>query len=449
MAHPTHAANGPIIERMAAPVLRFVHTEASSGIVLLAATVVALVWANSPWHDGYHHLFETELTLGLGNAAFTRSLHYLITDGLMAVFFFLVGLEIKREVLAGELSSLQTASLPVIAALGGMIVPASIYATLTWGTPELRGWGVPMATDIAFSLGVLALLGNRIPRGLKIFLAALAIADDIGAILVIALFYSEGVDWFRLGGAAALIVSAVLVNRMGVRSPVVYGAIGLALWVAVSGSGVHATVAGVVLAMTIPVRTRINEREFLTEGNRALRDFDDAATATADNPEVSLLSNVQHHVALQRMEELCERAQPPLIRMEHGLHGIVAFGIMPLFALANAGVSLSVGQLGTAMDSPATLAVFLGLLIGKPIGVFGFSWVATRIGLARLPLGVDWRMLGGAGALAGIGFTMSLFVGQLAFGAGPLLEASKIGIFAASLCSGILGWTILRTARRA
>jgi NhaA family Na+:H+ antiporter len=302
-----------------------------------------------------------------------------------------------------------------------------------------------MATDIAFALGVLALLGDRVPVGLKVFLAALAIVDDIGAVLVIALFYSGGVAWNALGAAAALLLLAALANRAGVRWPWGYGLIGLALWAAVLLSGVHATVAGVLLAMVIPVRTRIDERGFLASARHALDAFDAAAVVTAMDPETTVLSNTEHHTALEELETLTEKAQPPLIRLEHALHGIVAFGIMPTFALANAGVSLSGEAVRGALANPIALGVVLGLLLGKPLGITGFSWLAVRMGIASLPSGVSWRMIAGAGVLGGIGFTMALFIAALAFGdSAPLLEAAKFGILAASTIAGVGGWLLLR-----
>ena len=436
----------PLIERLMAPFTRFTRAASASGIILLIATLVALVWANSPWAHGYHALWELPLAITIGDWSTRTTLHHLINDGLMAVFFFLVGLEIKRETLAGELASLRNAALPMCAALGGMLVPAAMYLLIARGTPAATGWGVPMATDIAFALGVLALLGDRIPIGLKVFLAALAIVDDIGAILVIAVFYSGGVDWGAVGGATTILAFSAAANRAGVRNPWAYGVIGLALWAAVLASGVHATVAGVLLAMTIPVRTRIHEATFLRGAQRALRDFDSAASETALDPDVTILSNTDHHTAVEELETLCESVQPPLIRLEHALHGVVAFGIMPLFALANAGVSVVGVALADVMRNPATLGVMTGLVIGKPLGIATFSWLATRLGIASLPSGVTWTMLAATGVLAGIGFTMALFISGLAFTDTTDLDAAKVGVLLASLVTGVSGWLWLRRA---
>jgi NhaA family Na+:H+ antiporter len=304
-----------------------------------------------------------------------------------------------------------------------------------------------MATDIAFALGALALLGDAVPTGLKVFLAALAIVDDIGAVLVIALFYSTGIDWIALGAALALLVVAAAANVAGFRRPWTYGAIGLALWAAVLLSGVHATVAGVLLALVIPVRTRIDEPRFLAGARAALDSFDAAALVTATDPGTTVLSNVGHHTALEELETLCEQAQPPLIRLEHALHGIVSFGIMPLFALSNAGVTLGGGALDAAGAVRVAAGAALGLLVGKPVGIFGFSWLAVRAGWATLPGGVTWSALAGAAILGGIGFTMALFIAGLAFPNGPL-DAAKLGVLAASAVTGLVGWLALRRSLR-
>jgi Na+:H+ antiporter, NhaA family len=430
----------PLIERVLAPFQRFVQTESASGLVLLACTAVALAWANSPWSASYHHLWETELTLGMGQLALRTTLHHLINDGLMAVFFFLVGLEIKREMLAGELASVRQATFPIAAAAGGMLVPALLYLSLNAGTPGEPGWGVPMATDIAFALGVLALLGDRIPLGVRVFLAALAIVDDIGAVLVIALFYSSGIAWSALSLAGGLLLVAVGANLVGVRRPWAYAVIGVLLWGAVLSSGIHATIAGVLLAMTIPARTRIDEGSFLRRARAALSRFE-----VAHEPGASPLKDPEHQTAVQQLEQLAEQLQPPLLRLEHALHGVVAFAIMPLFALANAGVPLGLAQLEGGASTTVALGIALGLIAGKPLGITLAAWGAVRLGFASLPGGVTWRMIGGAGLLGGIGFTMAIFIASLAFINEPgLLVAAKLGIFAASLVAGVAGWLVLR-----
>ena len=441
-AIPTVAAKSPpLIDRVMRPFQRFTKTESSGGIVLLACTAVALAWANSPWADSYHHLWETPVTVGLPGRGLTLSLHHWINDGLMAVFFFLVGLEIKREMLVGELASARQAALPIAGAIGGMVVPAGIYAALNAGGPGAAGWGIPMATDIAFALGVVALLGPRVPLGLKVFLAALAIVDDIGAVLVIAFFYTASVSVTALGIGAALLVLLVLCNVAGVRHTAVYALLGIALWGAFLASGVHATIAGVLLAMTIPARTLINEDEFLERGRAILNDFEKSCS-----PATTVLTNAGQQHAIHELETACENAQAPLLRMEHGLHGIVAFGIMPLFALANAGVHFGSGLLA-GLSVPVTLGTVLGLVIGKPVGIALAAWLATRMGLASLPAGARWSSLIGVSCLGGIGFTMSIFIAGLAFpGSAELLDSAKTGILAASLAAGVLGWLFLRRA---
>ncbi len=429
-----------------APFQRFASVNSASGVVLLVATVIALAWANSPWAHSYHALWELPLSLTVREWTARGTLHQLINDGLMAVFFFLVGLEIKRETLAGELATIRGAALPMFAALGGMVLPALLYLAVAGSGAAARGWGVPMATDIAFALGVLSVLGSRVPTGLKVFLAALAIVDDIGAILVIAVFYSVGVSWSALAAAAAILVVAAGANRAGVRNPWMYAGIGLALWAAVLAAGVHGTVAGVLLAMTIPVRTQINEAAFVRRTRQALADFGAAAEATALDPDITVLSNTDHHTAVEELETLCEHVQPPLIRLEHALHGIVSFGIMPLFAISNAGVSLSGTAIRSAIASPVTLGVLAGLILGKPLGITAFSWLAVRLGIATLPSGVSWPMLSAAAVLGGIGFTMSLFIAGLAFVDPALLDAAKVGVLAASCLAGAVGWLLLRRA---
>jgi NhaA family Na+:H+ antiporter len=301
-----------------------------------------------------------------------------------------------------------------------------------------------MATDIAFALGILMLFGSRVPVGLKVFLAALAIVDDLGAVLVIALFYSSGLDTAAIIASGACLAVAVLANVGGVRHPWAYAVIGIVLWLAVLRSGVHATVAGVLLALAIPVRTRLNEAQFMTRAREALADFERAAIETARDPDVTVLSNADHHAAIEDLETAAERAQPPLIRMEHALHGVVAFAIMPLFALANAGVGISMDAARAAIASPVTPGIVLGLLLGKPLGIVGFSWLAVRLRLAALPVGVNWPMIAGAGMLGGIGFTMALFIAGLAFTSPAMLDLSKLAILAASMVAGVTGWMFLR-----
>jgi NhaA family Na+:H+ antiporter len=426
------------IERLLSPFGRFARTESSGGLVLIASTVAALVAANSGWAGAYERLWETHLTLSLGRFSLDYSLHHWINDGLMAVFFFVVGLEIKREVLVGELATPRRAALPIAGALGGMLVPAAIYTAVNAGGPGARGWGIPMATDIAFALGVLALLGNRAPAPLKVFLAALAIADDIGAVLVIAVFYTAVIDLQALGMGLALIAALVVFNRLGARRPYIYVVLGLATWLCFLKSGVHATVAGVLVAMTIPARTRIDTGEFSERGRAILDAFDRAGPDGED-----LLTNRGQQAAIFELESTAEAAQAPLQWIEHSLQPWVAFVIIPLFAFANAGVELK-GELAQAFGSPVTLGVLLGLLIGKPLGITLFAWLATKLGVAALPGGCGWRALHGVSWLGGIGFTMSLFITGLAFTEGVMVTDAKVGIFAASMGAAVMGVLLLR-----
>jgi Na+:H+ antiporter, NhaA family len=427
-----------LIVMLVRPFQEFAARETSGGILLLACTLVALVWANSPWAHQYTALWHTPFTVGLGSLQLSHELHFWVNDALMAVFFFVVGLEIKRELLAGELSSARQAALPILAALGGVVVPALLYTFLNANGPGARGWGIPMATDIAFAIGVMALLGNRIPLGLKVFLTALAIVDDIAAVLVIAVFYTADLAWGALGVAAFCLLLALAANRLGVRHPLPYALIGAVLWMTVLQSGIHATIAGVLLAFMIPSRTAINQREFLGHGRALLDHFERAA----ETEPFDILSDIEQQTAVEALEDACEKVQPPLHRLEYALHPWVTFLIMPLFALANAGVSLS-GDLGKVVAQPITLGVVLGLVFGKPIGVTVASWLAVRLGLASLPANVSWKHIHGAGWLAGIGFTMSLFMTGLAFTNDAHLTAAKLGILIASVCAGIIGSVIL------
>lgn len=422
------------IDRVLAPLRSFIHSSVAGGVVLIVAAVAAIVWANSPWASSYDDLWHTELGIRIAGFEFMRDLHFWVNDALMAVFFLVVGLEIKREVLVGELASFRRAAFPVAAAAGGAVVPAVLYLVVVGpGSPEARGWGVPMATDIAFALGVLALLGRRAPVALRIFLTAFAIVDDLLAVLVIALFYTGGVEIGALGAAALVFVVLLGANRLGVRNPLVYALLGIALWVAIDASGVHATVAGVLLALTIPARTRIDPGRFMTSVREKLDDFNHDAEETPI---------ADRHAALWELEEVVDHAQAPMLRMEHALHPWVSFLIVPVFALANAGVPLG-DDLGRLLGDPVVLGVVLGLVLGKQLGITAFAWLVVRTGIAALPSGVSWQQIYGVAWLGGIGFTMSLFVGELAFADPAALDAAKTGILAASIVSGVGGYLIL------
>ena len=432
------------IELILKPINEFLHKEASGGILLIIFTIIALVWANTSFSDSYHNLWHTHITISLGNLlTLDYPLHYWINDGLMVIFFFTVGLEIKRELLVGELSSLQKASLPIAGALGGMIIPALLYTLINAGGNGAGGWGIPMATDIAFVVGIMALLGPRIPLTLKIFVLALAIADDIGAVLVIAVFYTAEISISALIVGAIVLVVLIILNRLGTKSLLAYSLLGIILWVAFLKSGVHATIAGVLLAFTIPASSRFDTKKFSDKVKEFIKHFD----STGDHWK-NVLNNAERQNDVMAIESSCQKALTPLQRFEHGLHPWVSFLIIPIFALANAGVTLSGLNIFEALFSKISLGIILGLFIGKQIGIFGFSFLAVKLKLASLPQGVNWKNLYGAGILAGIGFTMSLFIASLAFNDPELLDLSKIGVLTGSIISGILGFLFLKTSSK-
>ncbi len=409
----------------------FFQSSTSGGIVLLVCTAFALTWANSQWSESYFTLWEKHFTIGIGDTALSKTLLHWINDGLMVLFFFFVGLEIKREILVGELSSLKKALLPIIAALGGMIGPALIYFLFNGTNPETsQGWGIPMATDIAFALGILALLGNKIPAGLKVFLAALAIVDDMGAVLVIALFYTSELSLPMLATGGGFLLLLILANRLNVRTIAVYVLLGIGLWFCFLKSGIHATVAGVILAMTIPVRSKIDKEKFIAETKTAVQELEDNASPRSDNELI-------HYIAV-----VSEEVQSPLHRFEHALHPYIAFLIMPIFAVANAGVKIE-GNIFDSLVSPVGLGVALGLILGKQIGIFASVWISVKTKIAELPANVSWGMIYGTTWLCAIGFTMALFIASLAFTTEEPLVISKISILAASTIAAIGGLAIL------
>ena len=432
------------VNRILRPFQQFVATESAGGLLLIVSATLGLAWANSPHGSTYFALWDWSFTIGPEGFALTKPLSHWINDGLMVLFFLLVGLEIKREVFVGELSSTQHAALPIAAALGGMIVPAAIYAAINAGGAGARGWGIPMATDIAFALGVLSILGNRIPTGLRLFLAALAIVDDIGAVVVIALFYTTQLSAPAAGIAVAVFVLLLLCNRGGIRHPGIYAGLGALLWLAVLKSGVHPTIAGVLLAIAIPARTRVDEDTFGLRAESALFDFRQASSPDAH----SVMSNPGQQEALHHLERAIEGVQSPLLRIEHNLNRVVAFGVVPLFAFANAGVRFS-AEMFSSLSWRVLLGVVLGLVVGKVTGIFLASRLGVRQGIAALPPQVTWRSVFGVGWLGGIGFTMSLFIATLAFGYGPQLDSAKVGILLGSVVSTCVGTTILRKLPRA
>jgi NhaA family Na+:H+ antiporter len=419
------------------PIVEFFETEASGGIILILATAVALLWANSPWRGAYHDLWHIHAGVSFGSRGLDLSLHHWINDGLMAVFFFYVGLEIKRELLTGELASWQKAALPAMGALGGMLVPAGLYALLNRSGDGAAGWGIPMATDIAFAIGILMLLGKRIPLGLKVFLTALAVVDDLGAVLVIAVFYTAQLSgWHLLAGVGVLALMAVA-GRLGMRRRLFFAAAGIVVWYFFLRSGIHATVAGVLAALTVPHAVAKGRREFVDR-------MDEVTDGILEREERGApITDEEHEVALETVHDLAEKAGSPLQHLEHQLAPWVAYGVMPVFALANAGLAIDAGALGRGLADAVPQGILLGLVAGKQVGIFAFSWLAVRLGWARLPAGVSWRSLHGAAVLGGIGFTMSLFIANLAFGAGALLEEAKMGILLASAVSALAGAALL------
>jgi NhaA family Na+:H+ antiporter len=443
VSHP-HSLPVPLTASRLAPLLEPVHAflsaESAGGIVLLASAVAALACANSPWGDSYQHLCHTQFSVGVAGHTLSMSLEHWVNDGLMVVFFLLVGLEIKRELLIGELASVRRATLPIAAAIGGMLVPALIYSSLNARGPGAPGWGVPMATDIAFAVGVLAVVGRAVPTSVKVFLLAVAIVDDLGAVLVIALFYTSDISGVALAIAGACLAGLIALNLLRVHLPLPYVLIGIGLWAATLASGVHATIAGVLLAFTIPATRQIEERPYVQYARSMLERFERDATLVPDR-----ITEDQIH-AIKAVEEASQAVQTPLARVEHALLKPVSFLIVPLFALANAGVDLR-GSFGSRLSSPITWGVLLGLVIGKPTGVLLGSWIATKTGAASLPADASPCQFLGVSILCGIGFTMSLFVANLAFpGQEGELAATKVGILAASLLSGIVGGGIVAWA---
>ncbi|HYB99902.1 MAG TPA: Na+/H+ antiporter NhaA [Candidatus Limnocylindrales bacterium] len=422
--------------RFLRPFQKFAQAGALGSIALLMCTAAALLWANSPWAHSYELLWETPLSVAAGAGELRLSLREWINDGLMAAFFLLVGLEIKRELLVGELSSPRQAALPIVAAAGGMAVPALIYVACNAGGAGAQGWGIPMATDIAFALGVLQLAGPHVPLSLKVFLAALAIVDDLGAVLVIALFYTQRIEPYAFACAALAAAALLALNRRRVQDLGPYLLVGAMLWLFLLRSGVHATIGGIVLAMAIPTRTQSNAVEFSLRARRLLEEFDAAETG-----DLLVITSKGQQEALHELDNEASRVNAPLLRLEHALNRPVSFVVMPLFALANAGVPLE-GLAGAAPQ--VAWGAGLGLLAGKPAGILGSSYLAVRAGIASLPAGVTWHELRAAAVLAGIGFTMSLFVTGLAFEDRRLLDSAKLGVLLASTLSGVIGYCLLR-----
>lgn len=433
----THDLDKRPVVRLLEPFRRFAQMESASSLVLLFATLLAVGLANSPLAGPYEHALELPLGLRFGNLSFAWPLTEWVNDVLMAIFFLVVGLEVKRELLTGELASFRRAILPVLAALGGMVVPALVYIALNHGGPAQRGWGVPIATDIAFSLAILTAFGSRIPFALKIFLASLAIADDIGGVLVIAVAYTSKLHLVWLLASLGIFLLCLVLNRLGITPLWLYLLVGVGLWLTMHASGIHPTLAGILLAIAVPARSFVPAENFVEHSHRRLEAFRRAHIKEESAPE--------KREPLRDLEKGLTLVQSPLDRMEESLHPLVSYGIMPLFALVNAGISFHGFQVA-AMLRPSFLGIVLGLLLGKPIGITAFSWLAVRLRLAELPAGVTWAHVHAASWVAGIGFTVAIFVAGLAFGVGVHYTDARIAILLASTTAAIAGAILLSLA---
>jgi len=427
------------IDILLKPISSILKNEIVAGALLFMCAVIAMIWANSPLKESYHHLWETHFTISFGNFEVSKTLHYWINDGLMSIFFFVVGLELKREIIGGELSTFKKAALPIGAAIGGMLVPALIFIGLNPYGPASSGWGIPMATDIAFALAVLIVLGKRVPVSIKLFLTALAITDDLGAVLIIAFFYTSDIFFMNLAIGGGFMATLIAANYLGVRNSLFYGIVGIGgVWLSFLLSGVHATIAGVLLAFAIPARTKIDELGFIKKLKGYTEWFE-----KADPNDSRLITTKQLHI-IQEIKTASMYAETPLQRLEKAMHPLVAFIVVPLFALANAGIELS-GETFSSLLHPVTIGVVLGLVLGKFVGVAGFSFLLVKTKIAVLPRGVNWTHICGVALLAGIGFTMSLFISELAFTDPAMILHAKLGIMIASLTAAILGCVVLLT----
>ena len=420
------------------PLEQFVRTSVSGIGLLLLGTLAAIVMANSPLAEGYEAFWNITLTIGTPGFQISESLRHWVNDGLMALFFFIVGLEIKREVLVGEMRYPRQAALAIAAAMGGVLVPALIYAGINWGQPGQLGWGVPIGTDTAFALGIITLFGSRVRPMLLVFLTAFAIVDDILAVGVIAIFYTEAISLGAVAVALVFLAALVVANRAGFHRWPIYALLGVGVWVAVFESGIHATAAGVLVALTVPARSWINPSEFLVRSRKLIDDFEAACYIAP-----TILTNEPQQQVTQQLGSLVEEVETPMTHFQRLLNPWVAFGILPLFAFANAGIPLVTG-IGDATVNPITWGVIAGLILGKPVGITLFAWLAVRLGIARLPRAITWPQIGGVACLGGIGFTISLFITELAFREVEAANAARIGIFFGSLFAGAIGYLVLR-----
>ena len=433
-------------DRLLSPLEEFIHRQTTSGILLMLCAVFALYLANSQWSAAYHHFLQTPFTIGLPDFQLSKSVHHWINDGLMAMFFFLIGLELKREILVGELADPKQAILPIVAAIGGMVVPVLIYVSINPEGNALDGWGIPMATDIAFALGALALLGSRIPKSLLTFLVALAIVDDLGAVMVIALFYTETINTQALIVVAVMFTLLIALNLGGIRRPLPYILLGIILWVAMLKSGVHATLAGIVLAFTIPMRPKYEPARFLSHINDMV-----VQIKNAYQKETNIIKNNELRSRVHSLEEGIHLVQAPAQIMERTMHLPSAYIIIPIFSLANAGVPIDWSSFNTIITHPVSVGITLGLVLGKFIGITGFTWLAVKLGFTSLPQGINFKHIIGVSLMGGIGFTMSIFIAELGFAhsAEDLLMA-KTGILFASALAGISGfiWLYLTSEKK-
>jgi NhaA family Na+:H+ antiporter len=435
------AIHGLFSDQIIKPTQRFFKKEAASSLLLLAASLIALVWANFSVFASYHHIWHTEIGFIIGGSTISKSLIHWINDGLMALFFFTVGLEIKRELLVGELSTPKKALFPVFAAIGGMAVPGIIFAAINYNTPSAGGWAIPMATDIAFAMGAMAIFGTKLPMGLRVFLAAFAIADDLGAVLIIALFYTKEIVVYNLVLCGILILILGIVNFLWIRWTIVYAVLGILIWIAVLGSGLHPTVAGIIVSMFIPAQGKYDTDLFVQKVKERLNAFQCAENSCG----FSILLNSDHLNAVQSLEHDCHNIETPLQRILHVLHPWVAFLILPIFALGNAGLTFHDLNFSETIRHPLTMGIILGLFLGKPIGITLFSYLSVKLKIADLPQGIAWPNIIGVSMFGGIGFTMSLFVSGLSFTAPELINYSKLAILIGSVISAAAGIIFLFT----
>ena len=426
-------------KKVSTPFEHFLHAQTTTGLVLMGMTIVALILANSPLYEAYSHFFHTNIDLTVGSWQLSHSLHHWINDGLMAIFFFIIGLEIKREVLVGELSNIKVAILPILAAIGGMIFPAMIFLIINNGTDGATGWGIPMATDIAFAISALVLLGKRVPTALVTFLVALAIVDDLGAVLVIAIFYTDTINYLPLALAGGSLLIMIAFNRFGIHAILPYFIVGLFMWFFMLESGVHATIAGVIAAMAIPSKPKEPPVDFTNHTRNLLDEYDNYPVATDHT------MHERQKAILLNVKDKIDAVGSPAARLEHDLHLPVSLIVIPLFALANAGISIDFSSLGETIATPISLGIISGLIFGKVIGIFGAAFLSIKLGIAKLPEGSTMNQIFGVAFLGGIGFTMSIFVADLAFIENPeFIFQAKVGILAASLFSGLFGYMWLK-----